>query len=61
MEPSEIHNISVLIPNWLVLVALASYEYLLRSNNIYHTMYYSFVIRSLFNLYWLVSLNYLSL
>jgi hypothetical protein len=34
MKPSEIHNIPILIPNWLVPVALVSYKYLLRSNNI---------------------------
>jgi hypothetical protein len=61
MKPSEIHNIPVLIPNWLVPVALASYDYLLHSNNIYYTMSRSFLIRSLFNLCGLVLLIYLSL
>jgi hypothetical protein len=61
LKTLEIHNFFVLIPIWLVLVALVSYKYLLRSNNIDYTMSHSFIIRSLFNLCWLVLLIYLSL
>jgi hypothetical protein len=57
----EIHNFFVLIPIRSVQVVLASYEYLLCNNNIYGTMSHSVIIRSLFNLCWLILLISLSL
>jgi hypothetical protein len=59
MTTSEIHNFSILTPNWLVQVALVSYKYLLCNNNIYYTLSHYFIIRCLFNLCWLVLLNLL--
>jgi predicted lactoylglutathione lyase len=38
LKTSEIHNLFVLIPIWSIQVTLASYEYLLYSNNINYTM-----------------------
>jgi hypothetical protein len=38
MTPSKIHNFFIFILIWSVQVALVSYKYLLRSNNIYYTM-----------------------
>jgi hypothetical protein len=61
LKTLEIHNFFVLIPIWSVQVALASYEYLLYNNNMYYTIYHSFIIRSLFNLCWLILLICLSL
>jgi hypothetical protein len=61
LKTLEIHNFLVLIPIWPVQVELALYEYLLCNNNIYCTMSHSFIVRSLFNLCWLVLLICLSL
>jgi hypothetical protein len=45
MKPLEIHNSSVLIPNWSVQVVLASYKYLLRSSHIDYMISHTFIIR----------------
>jgi hypothetical protein len=50
LKTSKNHNFFVLIPIWSVQVALASYKYLLRSNNINYTMLHNFIVRYLFNL-----------
>jgi hypothetical protein len=50
LKTSEIHNFLVLIPIRSVQVALASYEYLLCSNNINYTISHNFIVRYLFNL-----------
>jgi hypothetical protein len=46
----KIHNSFVLTPNWSVQVALDSYKYLLRINNIDYTISHTFIVRYLFNL-----------
>jgi hypothetical protein len=50
LKTSEIHNFFVLILIWSVQVALASYEYLLCSNNIDYTISRNFTVRYLLNL-----------
>jgi hypothetical protein len=48
LKTSEFHNFFVLIPIWSVQVVLASYKYLLHSNNINYTMSHTFIVRYLF-------------
>jgi hypothetical protein len=57
ITPLEIHNSFVLIPNWLVPVALVLYKYLLRSIDIDYTMSHHFSFTSITPSYGFQAIN----